>query len=65
MSSLSDRLNQARGQQEPTAPQQPTAPDSEPAPKPVQPMRTEPRANAGVKERVHQALIDFFGPAVV
>lgn len=62
MSSLSDRLNKARGHQEPTAPQQPTAPDSEPAPKPVQPLRTEPRANAGVKERVHQALIDSLGP---
>lgn len=62
MSSLSDRLNKARGQQEPTAPHQPSAPEADPTPRAVAPIRSEPRANADVKERVHQALIDSLGP---
>ncbi len=62
MSSLSDRLNRARNpeQPEPALEPEPVAPP--PAAPKLQPVRVEPRANAVVKERVHQALIDSLGP---
>ena len=71
MTSLSDRLNRVRNPEGPpppptdgaTAPSPPPpAPAPAAAPRKLQPVRTDTRANSSVKERVHQALIDSLGP---